>query len=181
MSIALSLILSVAVQFVRYGITVFFEARKLRRPDIRDKEGTRQYLTNLIGWSAYLHNMFLHDLRTVGFTIGVLGEICKPGPQWDAFYEALLLDFGVSGEFPPKKFAPAPEPEVEKRKRRVRLIDRLCRNLRSRSIIQFAETGEATDKERIAAEEYLSFARYLLDHPYVSQQTQSVYASIRTA
>jgi hypothetical protein len=173
-----SLLLSIGIQIVRYGITVFFEARKLRRPDIRDKEGLRLYLLNLLGWASYLHSMFFKDLRTVGFTIAVLSEICKPGQQWDAFYEALLFDYGISAEFPPQKYAPSLEPEKEKRKRRINLF---CRNLRARSIIQNTEGSDITDSERNAAEEYLSFARYLLDHPYVLHQTQSVYAAVRTA
>jgi hypothetical protein len=177
MSIIISLLFSIGIQIVRYGITFFFEARKLRRPDIRDKEGLRAYLSNVLGWAAYVHNMFFKDLRTVGFTIAVLSEICKQDEQWDAFYDALLHDFGVSAEFPPQKFAPVPEPEPEKRRRR---IDRLCRNLRARSIIQ--NTGsDITDSERWAAEEYLSFARYLLDHPGTVNQTQSIYAAIHTA
>jgi hypothetical protein len=176
--ILISLLLSIGVRIVRYGITVFFEARKLRRPDIRDKEGTRQYLVNIAGWAAYLHNMFLQNLHTVGFAIAVFLEICKPGPQWDAFYDALCYDFGVSGEFPPQKYAPAPVPEKEKRRRR---IDRLCRNLRARSIIRDIGGNDVTESERNTAEEYLSYARYLLDHPAVQHQTQAMYAAVRTA
>jgi hypothetical protein len=176
-SILISLILSLGVQCVRYGITIFFEARKFRRPDIRDKEGVRLYLVNLLGWAAYLHNLFLNDLKTVGFTVAVLAQICKPGEVWDAFYDAIVHDFGVSAEFPPKKFEPVPEPEPEKRRRR---LNRFCRTLRTRAIIQINES-EITDSERGAAEEYLSFARYLLDHPAVWNQTQSIYAAVHSA
>jgi hypothetical protein len=180
-AIIVSLLLSIGSQVLRHGITVLFEARKLRRPDIRDKEGVRLYLINLLGWSAYLHRLFFRDLHTIGFTIAVMTEICKPGQSYDAFYDALLHDFGITtAEFPPQKYTPSPIPEPEKRRRR---ITRLCRNLRGRNIMGngFGNSEETTDAERNAAEEYLAFARHLLDHPSVLRQSQSIYAAINTA
>jgi hypothetical protein len=179
-AIIVSLLLSIGTQVLRYGITALFEARKLRRPDMRDKEGVRIYLINLLGWSAYLHRLFFPDLQTIGFTIAVVMEICKNDETWNTFYLALAHDFGINVlEFPPQKYAPSPEPEPDKRRRR---ITRLCRSLRGRNIMNSNVPDDyTTDAERNAAEEYLAFARNLLDHPSALCQTQSTYAAMFAA
>ncbi len=176
-----SLLFSAAVQVLKYGIGALYEARKLRRPNLRDKEGTRAYLENLLRWAAYLHRSFFSDLATAGFTLGILLEIVKPGEKWDAFYEALAHDFKISVQFPPAKYNPVgPDDRQPERERR---ILRLCRNLKkhrpSDSFSDFGSGEEVSDLEKVMAEEYLAVTRRLLDHPAVLTQAKRTWHGMR--
>ncbi len=180
-AIFVSIIFSAAVQALRYGISVLYEARKLRRPDLRDKEGTRAYLENLLRWAAYLHRSFFPDLATAGFTLGILLELVKPGEKWDAFYEALAHDFKVSLKFPPERYDPVrPDNGLPERERR---ILKLCRNLkkhRPSDSFSDVDSGEdVSDLEKVMAEEYLAVARRLLDHPAVLTQAKRTWHGMR--
>ena len=100
-SLLVSLIFSAAVQAIKLGITTVYEARKLRRPSIMDKEGTRAWLENTLKWIAYVQRMFFQDLHTMGYTVAVLMELVKQGEKWDALYAAILHDFNIPASFPP--------------------------------------------------------------------------------
>lgn len=179
--IIVSILFSVAVQLVRFGIGTLYEARKLRRPNLRDKEGTRAYLENLLSWAAYIHRSFFSDLATPGFTLGILLEIVRPGEKWDAFYAALVQDFNISTEFPPSRFDPQVDGSFYGTDDRADRIELLCHLLRGE---RFYGTnsghGDITDLERRMAEEYLAVIRRLLDHPAVLDQARKTYSGMRS-
>jgi hypothetical protein len=176
--IIVSLIFSAAVQALKYGIGVLYEARKLRKPDLRDKEGTRVYLENLLRWAAYLHRSFFSDLATAGFTLGILLEIVRPGEKWDAFYEALAHDYNITTKFPPEKYDP-PDDRIPERERR---ILKFCRHLKKRrsdsTLSAFDTNDDVSDLEKVMAEEYLAVVRRLLDHPAVLTQAQQTWRNL---
>lgn len=161
----ISILVSCGVQLLKYGIGALYEVRKLRRPNLRDKEGTRAWLENLLRWAAYLQSMFFADLATPAFTLGILLELVKPGEKWDAFYAALIHDFNITAE---------PASLRQERERRVRL---LCLRLRGTARMNRAQagSGEVTDLERAMADEYLAIARRLLDHPAALEQARKTY------
>ena len=168
----ISILISLAVQLLKYGISTVYEARKLRRPNIRDKEGTRAWLENLLRWAAYLQQTFFSDLATPALTLAVLLELVKPGEKWDALYEAILHDFNVSRDLAPRRL---PEPEME-RERKVRSF---CRALKERIRMNQAPGDplgdDVSSTERAEAEEYLALFRRLLDHPGVFNQAQKTW------
>ena len=179
--ILVSLLASASIQMLKYAITAAFEARKLRRPNIRDKEGTRQYLENLLKWIAYLQNWFFGDLKTPAFTLGILLEIVKSGPQWDAFYSAIIHDFNVSEKFPPDKYAQLVSDSGFQDSREGR-IGLLCLTLRGEAKMEAAvhanDNPSITQLEMSMAEEYLAVVRRILDHPAVLGQAQATYRDI---
>ena len=170
-----SILVSVAVQLLKFGISAVYEARKFTRPNLRDKEGTRAWLENLIRWGSYLQTMFFSDLATPAFTLGILLELVKPGEKWDALYAALLHDFHVTAEFAPPQ-SPDTADIRNERERHVRLF---CLRLRT-PVRMNADPGdfqssEISDLERAMAEEYLGIMRRLLDHPDVLAQTRKTW------
>lgn len=183
--IIVSILFSFAVQLVRFGITALYEARKLRRPNIRDKEGLRAYLENLLRWAAYVHQSFFPDLATPGFTLGILLEIVKPGEKWDAFYAALIHDFNISQHFPPEKYGTILSDSAglkDDRDSRIRFCCLCLRKPADRLPAhgRFGET-DVSDLEKQMAEEYLALVRRLLDHPAVLDQAQRTYAGMRSS
>ena len=175
-----SLLLSFAVQAVKYGITAVYEARKFRRPNIRDKEGTRVWLENLLRWSAYLQRLFLPDLKTPAFTIAILLELVRPGEKWDMFYTAILHDFNITGTLAPARPVVRSEDSDQGRSG---LIRRLCLTLRGPARMYDNGYGmydqPPSDREIELAEEYLSLARRLLDHPTVLADSHRVWQKVR--
>jgi hypothetical protein len=171
----ISILISAAVQLLKFGITSVYEARKFRRPNLRDKEGTRVWLENLIRWGLYLQTMFFSDLATPAFTLRILLELVRPGEKWDALYAALLHDFNVTVEFVP----PRTPDTAGLRRERERLVRLLCLRLRDPGRMNVApcdgQSPEAGDLERAMAEEYLGLMRRLLDHPTVLSQSQKTY------
>lgn len=172
-AILVSFLISFGVQLLKYGIGALYEVRKLRRPNLRDKEGTRVWLENLLRWAAYLQSMFFTDLMTPAFTLGILIELVKPGEKWDAFYAALVHDFNITTDLAPAR--PDPATLRQERERRVRL---LCLRLRGTARMNPAEYGEVTDLERAMADEYLGIARRLLDHPAALEQARKSYQNM---
>jgi len=173
-----SIFVSVAVQLLKFGITAVYEARKFQRPNLRDKEGTRAWLENLIRWGLYLQTMFFSDLATPAFTLRILLELVKPGEKWDALYAALLHDFNITTEFVPPRSPDTDGPRRE-RERYVRL---LCLRLRAPARMNAApgdgQSPEVSDLERAMAEEYLGILRRFLDHPTVLAQTRKTYQAM---
>ena len=170
-----SFLISAGVQLLRYGLGVIYEARRLRRPNIRDKEGTRRWLENLLRWAAYFQQLFFSDLATPAFTLGVLLELVKPGERWDALYAAILHDFNISHTFPPENFAPPLPGNPMAGTERDRLITTLCRSMEPlRQTHMYGDT-EPSHLEKQMVEEYLAVIRRLLDHPAVLTQAQRTW------
>jgi len=176
----ISFLISGGIQLLKYGITAIYEARRLRRPNIRDKEGTRQWLENLLRWIAYLQQSFFSDLATPAFTLGILLELVKPGEKWDAFYAAILHDFNISQKFPPERFGPALPKEPVPPNERKRLIRSLCRSLRPLQKPHLFGDTATGDLEEQMAEEYLGIIRRLLDHPAVLAQAKQTWSGMTT-
>lgn len=174
-----SLLVSAAVRMLKYGIAAVYEARKLRRPNIRDKEGTRRWLENLLRWAAYCQQLFFADLATPAFTLGILLELVKPGEKWEALYAAILHDFNISQKFPPEKYAPPLPGEPVGFGERDRLIDSLCRSMKPFAQSRFQGVSDIDDLERQMVEEYLAIVRRLLDHPAVLTQAQRTWHGLR--
>jgi len=177
----ISILISIAVQLLKFGISAVYEARKFRRPNLRDKEGTRVWLENLIRWGFYLQSMFFSDLATLAYTFGILLELVKPGEKWDALHAALLHDFNVTVEFVPPR---SPE-TTGLRNERERIVRLFCLRLRNAGRMNIApgneQNPEISDLERTMAEEYLGIMRRLLDHPTVLAQTQKTYQTMATS
>ena len=166
-----SLLLSLMVQGLKYCITAIYEARKLQRPNIRDKEGTRAYLENLLRWIAYFQSWFFSDMAIPAYVLGVLLELVQPGEKWDAFYNAIIHDFNVRTEFPPRR-----TPEIVEPVERQRLIRKLC--LRIRRVPEYMDDRVIPEPgETETVEEYLVVARYLLCHPVILDRVRRSYQS----
>jgi len=170
------ILISLGVSLLRYGITALYEARKMRRPNIRDKEGTRVWLENLLRWAAYLQKMFFADLATPAFTLGILLELVKPGAKWDALYAAITHDFNISTTFPPN---PA-KPVLPGTDTRETLVKRFALRIRNRFGNEtFDETRlETTPLEMQMAEEYLAVIRRLMEHPAVFNNARQTFAEL---
>jgi len=179
-ALIIPILISLGVSLLRYGITALYEARKMRRPNIRDKEGTRVWLENLLRWAAYLQNMFFADLATSAFTLGILLELVKPGPKWDALYAAIAHDFNISTTFPPSQYQPAiPGPNP-----REKLVKRLVLRLRKQEFAnvsyddRYVEATVTTPLEMQMAEEYLAIIRRLMEHPTIFNNSRQTFAEL---
>ena len=165
---------------LRQAVTLVFEARKLRRPNIRDKEGTRAYLENLIRWIIYFQGIFFKDLATPAFTLRILLELVQQGDKWDALYEALCHDFNISATFPPPQY----QPEVPGTDQRERLIKRLILRLRKQEFSKVSFNDKYVDDMLVSgmetqmAEEYLAVLRQFLDHPSILRQSRQIFQDI---
>jgi hypothetical protein len=175
------------VQLLKYGITAVYEARKLKRPDIRDKEGIRAWLENTLRWIAYLQGMFFKDMQTSAFTLGILLELVKPGEKWEALYAAVCHDFNISTSFPPEKYRPVDALPENREKERQNRLRRLCVCLRRPDKME-KEAGLSGEQafpdvslsEQNAAETWLAVIRQLLDHPDSAKQARKTWSQLKS-
>lgn len=171
-------LISLGMMLLRYGISAIYEARKLQRPDIRDKEGIRKWLENVLRWAAYLQNMFFSDLATPAFTLGVLLELVKPGPRWDALYAAICHDFNISTTFPPSQYQRL-EPDD---KTRDRLLQRLCARISNRfSDGDHDEYHDVAPSEIRLTEEYLAVIYRMMSHPVTAENERRIFANLKNS
>jgi hypothetical protein len=182
MSLIISILLPVAGYLVKQGIGGVLQARLLKRPDIRDKDGVRAWLDNVLGWLLYLHGMFMSDLRTSAFVLANVREIVKNDAKWDALYAAILHDFVASSQqlMPEISYSDTSDAELLPSQ----LLDQFCLSLKPANV-DFPVFGEdfnsavpqITTSERTTALQYISFTLTLLDQPNMAAQHEAVYAT----
>jgi hypothetical protein len=183
MSLVISILLPIAGYLTKKGIGAVLQARLLKRPDIRDKDGVRAWLDNVLGWLLYLHGMFMSDLRTSAFVLANIREIVKNNDKWDALYAAILHDFVANSAqlMPEIAYADTAAAELLPEQ----LLDQFCLSLQPSTVMVSPFTDitandtapHITTSERTTALQYISFVLTLLDQPEMAAQHEAVYAT----